>query len=158
MAEPPVAVYMQESHRPERTLATTPGTWRAEPDFPAEGTHELTFHLREGGALAEGPAPGRAHDEFEYRPTVGLANGYWSAGGISYYLADDQRGDEAYSLVYTTPPLDREVRILGWPRVVLHASSSAKVATFVVKLADVDPEGRSTLIVDGSPTRPVASR
>src|SRR5262249_25496476 len=41
-------------------------------------------------------------------------------------------------------------RLLGWPRVVLHGSSTAKVATFVVKLADVAPDGSSALIVDGS--------
>src|SRR5262249_10532966 len=58
--------------------------------------------------------------------------------------------DEARSLVYTSPPLDRELRLLGWPRVILHASSSAKVATFVAKLADVAPDGHSALIVDGS--------
>ena len=60
---------------------------------------------------------------------------------MSFYLADDQRADEAYSLVYTTPPFEEEVRLLGWPRVVLHASSSAQVATFVAKLADVAPDG-----------------
>jgi hypothetical protein len=81
---------------------------------------------------------------------VGLSNGYWSAGGMSFYLADDQRADEAYSLVYTTTPLETEVRLLGWPRVILQASSSAKVATFVAKLADVAPDGSSALIVDGS--------
>jgi hypothetical protein len=34
--------------------------------------------------------------------------------------------------------------------VVLYGSSSARVATFVAKLADVAPDGSSTLIVDGS--------
>ena len=71
-------------------------------------------------------------------------------GALPFYLADDQRADEAYSLTFTTTPLDREVRILGWPKVVLHASSSAEIATFVVKLADVAPDGHSALIVDGS--------
>src|SRR5262245_32872391 len=69
---------------------------------------------------------------------------------MTFYLAGHQRADESYSLVYTTPPQREEVRLLGWPRVVLHASSSAKVATFVAKLADVAPDGRSALIVDGS--------
>src|SRR5262245_60209958 len=69
---------------------------------------------------------------------------------MTFYLADDQRADEAYSLVYTTPPFDDDVRVLGWPRVVLHGSSSASVATFVAKLADVAPDGSSALIVDGS--------
>jgi putative CocE/NonD family hydrolase len=152
MKEPAVTVYMQDYARPDRTLDITPGHWRNESDFPAAGTEERTYYLGEGGALAEraGDKPGREFDEYEYRPTVGLSNGFWSAGGITHYLADDQRADEAYSLVYTTPPLEREARLLGWPRVVLHASSSARVATFVAKLADVAPDGSSALIVDGS--------
>jgi putative CocE/NonD family hydrolase len=152
MEEPAVTTYMQTYHRPERTLAVTPGHWRNDADFPPEGASELTLHLHEGGVLAEaraGTAP-QPFDEFEYRPTVGLANGYWSGGGISFYLPDDQREDEAYSLVYTTAPFEQEVSILGWPRVILHGSSSAKVATFVAKLADVAPDGHSALIVDGS--------
>ncbi len=92
----------------------------------------------------------RPSTNIEYLPTVGLQNMFWSAGGMSFYLADDQRADEAYSLVYTSPPLEQDLRLLGWPKVVLHASSSAKVATFVAKLADVAPDGASALIVDGS--------
>jgi hypothetical protein len=146
---------MQEYAKPERTLDVTPGHWRNQADLPAAGASELTFHLHEGGRLLATipPAaaePRRPFDELEYRPTVGLANGYWSAGGISFYLPDDQRADEAYSLLYTTPPFKQEVRLLGWPQVILHASSSAEVATFVAKLADVAPDGSSALIVDGS--------
>jgi uncharacterized protein len=147
--EPAVTVYMQEYAKPERTLDVTPGQWRTEADFPPEGTKERTFYLRENGELGEKSST-RSHDEFDYIPTLGVGNGYWSAGGISFYLAGDQRADEAHSLVYTTPPFKQPVRVLGWPRVILHASSSAKVATFVVKLADVAPDGSSALIVDGS--------
>jgi putative CocE/NonD family hydrolase len=147
MKQTPVTVYMQEYARPERTLDITPGSWRNLDDLSAEAR---TFYLHEGHVLAERPGGATAYDEFKYIPTVGLANGYWSAGGISFYLADDQRADEAYSLVYTTSPLEEDIRLLGWPRVLLHASSSAKVATFVAKLADVAPDGSSALIVDGS--------
>jgi predicted acyl esterase len=152
MKEPAVTSYMQTYHRPDRTLAVTPGHWRNDADFPPEGSTELTFHLHNGGILVEPRAgtPQQPFDEFEYLPTVGLANGYWSGGGISFYLPDDQREDEAYSAVFTTPPFEQDVSILGWPRVILHASSSAKVATFVAKLADVAPDGHSALIVDGS--------
>jgi putative CocE/NonD family hydrolase len=152
MKEPPVTVYLQEYAKPERTLDITPGHWRNDADFPPEGTTERTFYLQEGGVLAEKPGQKsqRPQDEFEYLPTVGVSNLYWSGGGISYYLADDQRADEAYSLVYTTAPFTEAMRILGWPRVILHGSSTAKVATFVVKLADVAPDGSSALIVDGS--------
>jgi hypothetical protein len=143
---------MQEYTAPERTLDITPGHWRAEPDFPGSGTKELVFHLTENGGLAHtaDPKPGRSYDEYDYQPTVGLSNGFWSGGGISFYLPADQRAEEAYSLVYTSAPFQKEVHILGWPRVQLHVSSSARVAAFVAKLADVAPDGQSALIVDGS--------
>lgn len=152
MKEPPVTVYMQEYAKPERTLDITPGHWRSEPNFPPTGAGEVIFHLQEGGRLDEKPA-GKSEptfDELDYLPTVGLANGYWSAGGMSFYLADDQRSDEAHSLVYTTGPLREELRLLGWPKLILHGSSTAKIATFVAKLCDVAPDGSSALICDGS--------
>ncbi len=152
MKEPPVSIYMQEYAEPERTLDITPGHWRNDADFPVPGAKEMIFYLGENGVLSKQPSdnPQSGYDEYGYIPTVGLANGYWSGGGISYYLPGDQRADEAYSQVYTTAPFDQEVRILGWPQVILHASSSARVATFVAKLDDVAPDGHSALIVDGS--------
>src|SRR5262249_48277781 len=112
MKEPPVTVYMQDYARPERTLDVTPGHWRNESQFPAAGTKDLELHLGEGGRLGLGPGPAArpqaAFDEFEYNPTVGLTNGYWSAGGMTFYLAEDQRADEAYSLLWTTPPFDQD--------------------------------------------------
>jgi hypothetical protein len=53
-------------------------------------------------------------------------------------------------LNFTTAPLEEDLSLLGWPQVVLYADSSAKVATFVVKLSDVAPDGKSALITDGS--------
>jgi putative CocE/NonD family hydrolase len=152
MQEPPVTVYMQEYARPERTLDVTPGRWRSEPGFPAAGTKDLELYLGEDGRLAKVPSanPRAPYDEFEYYPAVGTANGYWSAGGMTFYLAEDQRTDEAWSLVWTTTPFDEDLPVLGWPRVVLHGSSSAPVATFVARLCDVAPDGSSAQIVDGS--------
>ncbi len=152
MKEPPVSFYMQEYTTPDRTLDLIPGHWRNDSDFPVPGSTEMTLYLAQNGTLSPqvGTSTDPAFEEFDYHPAVGTTNGYWSGGGIPFYLADDQRADEAYSLTFTTTPLDREVRILGWPKVVLHASSNAEIATFVVKLADVAPDGHSALIVDGS--------
>ena len=152
MQEPPLTFYMQEFAKPERTMDTIPGHWRNDANFPVPGTKELTFYLAEDGKLIPQPNEkvNRDYDEYNYLATVGLANGYWSAGGIPFYLADDQRADEAYSMTFTTSPFERETHLLGWPKVVLHASSSAQVATFVTKLSDVAPDGTSALIADGS--------
>jgi predicted acyl esterase len=146
---PLLAVYMQEFTTPFRTLDQIPGYWRSETTVAPEGSAGLELFLGPGSSLA----PERADagvDEYDYRPTVGIRNGYWSAGGIAYYLAADQREDEAYSVCYTTEPFERETHVFGWPRVFLYGSSSARVATFVAKLADVAPDGTSVLITDGS--------
>lgn len=149
MDEPPVQVYMQEYAKPSRTLAITPGHWRNDTEIAPEAT-DRTFYLRSEGRLMGEQGRGDGADAFEYIPTVGTANSYWSAGGISYYLPEDQREDEALSLVYTSAPLKQDMHVLGWPKVVIHGSSSAKVATFVAKIAEVAPDGTSALIVDGS--------
>jgi putative CocE/NonD family hydrolase len=148
--DPALTVYMQEYAKPERTLSITPGEWRNDAAFPPAGASELTYYIGTDRRLIEKAESGSGYEEFDNTPTTGLSNGYWSAGGISFYLPADQREDEAYSLVFTSAPLGQDLRILGWPRVILRASSSAKVATFVAKLADVAPDGSSALIVDGS--------
>jgi uncharacterized protein len=152
MDESPVSFYMQEYARPDRTLDITPGQWRNDTDFPVADTKEMSFYLGEGGKLASQAeaSPRQDYDEYEYLATVGVSNGFWSGGGIPFYLPDDQRADEAYSLTFTTEPIREELNLLGWPKVILHGSSSARVATFVAKLADVAPDGHSALIVDGS--------
>jgi hypothetical protein len=147
MDEPPVVVYMQHDQPPVPDRVTTLGAWRAETDWPPPGGDEKILYLREGQLLAEsGGSSG--HDVFEYHPTVGITGGLWS-GGVPFGLPGDQRGDEAYSLVYTSPALEDDVHILGWPRVVLHISSSAKVIGFAVSLSDVAPDGTSHLVAKG---------
>lgn len=149
---PPVVVYMQEYAAPSRTLETTPGTWRADDEFAPFGREQRSLVFTDGGKLVDRGAakPQASTVEFDYEPAVGIQNGFWSAGGITYYLADDQRSDEAHSLNFTSEPFSQETHLLGWPKVTLFAESSAKVATLVVKISDVAPDGKSALITDGS--------
>lgn len=152
MREPPVSIYMQEYATPDRTLDIIPGHWRNDPDLPVPGSKDLPLYLAANNVLAKQPNTSQTgeSDEYEYHPTVGVTNAYWSSGAIKYALAEDQRPDEAYSLVYTSAPFEQEVKLLGWPQVIVHASSSARVATFVAKLSNVAPDGHSALITDGS--------
>ena len=152
MDEPPVAVYEQRYQRPDPDRLDTPGKWRAETGWPPPGASEETLYLGKGGILEGDPRAARdglaGADAFDYDPTVGVTGGLWS-GGIAFGLPGDQRPDEALSLVYTTPPLAQDVHILGWPRAVLHVSSSAPVIGFAVSLSDVAPDGTSHLIAKG---------
>src|SRR6266540_4411458 len=76
--------------------------------------------------------------------------GFWCSFGPSTGLACDQRPDDSPSLTYETAPLPEPIEILGTPRLVLHASSSAPVAFFCARLCDVAPDGASTLITRGA--------
>ena len=147
MDEPPVIVYMQHYENPVVDRLEAAGRWRAETDWPPPGADERALHLGEAGSLADAPGDDGA-DEFEYRATVGVTGGLWS-GGLQFGLPGDQRPDEAFSLVYTSAPIEKDVHVLGRPRVVLHVSSTASVIGFAASLSDVAPDGTSHLVAKG---------
>lgn len=146
--QPPVQVYMQRYDDPDPARLQTSGEWRGETSWPAAGANELTLFLHGNGQLGEASATDDRFDEYVYNPAVGLAGGLWQ-GGLGYGLPTDQRLDEAFSLVYTTMPLAEDVAILGWPRVLLHVSSTAPVMAFGASLCDVAPDGTSALVAKG---------
>jgi putative CocE/NonD family hydrolase len=149
MDEPAIALYVQEFDDPRGDRTFTSGFWRSEAGWPLERAQEQTLYLAESGGLsASRPAAREAVDSFEYNATVGMAGGLWS-GGLPFGLPTDQRPDEAYSLVYTTELLSEDLEILGYPQAVLHAASTAPIAFFIVKLADVAPDGASALVTKG---------
>jgi putative CocE/NonD family hydrolase len=154
MAEAPLTLYVQEGHpplrQPGRWLEEIPGSWRYEREWPPARTRIRTLHLAGRGVLGEQPAAGAGSDAYAYDPTVGTAAGSWVAFEPPYGLAGDQQFDDVRSLTYDTPPLGEPLEILGRPRVVLYAASTAPVAFFVAKLCDVAPDGTSTLIARGA--------
>ena len=148
MREPPIAVHMQRYNEPRPGRRLTTGEWRYLPSWPPPDARERTFFLAPEGGLALEQSGAKGMAEFRYEPMAGSAGGLWS-GGLSVGLPGDQRPDEAFSLVFTSPPLSEQVEMLGRPRAILHASSSAEVAAFVVKLSDVAPDGGSALVARG---------
>jgi hypothetical protein len=82
------------------------------------------------------------------RPDVGTAAWIDCAGHLPWGLSDDQRLDDAASLVWDWDPPDRPV--VGQPRVRLRLSASAPAASLSVKLCDVFPDGTSALVTRGT--------
>ncbi len=147
MDEPPVVIFMQRYERPVVDRLEAVGGWRGESDWPPPGAGELELHLGGDGTLGESASDPGA-DAFEYVPTVGVTGGLWS-GGIQFGLPGDQRPDEAFSLLYTTAPLEEDVHIIGRPHARLHLSSTASVMGFAASLSDVAPDGTSHLVTKG---------
>jgi hypothetical protein len=158
---PPVTVYVRHSTRPAPDLDEQPGVWRNEPAWPPDRATSLTLPLGAAGHPAPDPrGPDRAPvagaadpagatvDRLEVRPNVGSTAWISCAGHLPFGQPDDQRADDAYSLTYDWE-LERELEILGHPRLVVRVGASAPVAFLSAKLCDVFPDGTSTLVARG---------
>ena len=138
------------------------GFWITADEFPLPDAVETRFYLRSGGSantaagdgLLTADGPGGAADEYVYDPadpvpTVGgnmcCTNDLLPSGAFDQREVE-QRDDV---LVYTTPPLDEDVTVIGPVRVDLWAASSAPDTDFTAKLVDVHPDGYAHNVSEG---------
>lgn len=129
---------------------------------PAEAVAQ-TWHLAGGSAPAaagggrlspDGPAPADGRDHFTYDPYHPVP----SHGGRVLQLGRlvagprDQRSieDRPDVLCYTSDWLTRPLDVVGRQRVVVHFTSNRPATDLVVKLTDVQPDGRSLVVAEGS--------
>src|SRR6266487_2870822 len=81
---------------------------------------------------------------------VGVAAGMWDPFGTGNGWPEEQSGDDARSLTFTSEPLPGPLLIAGRPEAELYlVTGSACEAQLAVRLAMVGPDGRSTLITTG---------
>ena len=142
--EPPLAIYVQRYYSPGPGVEHIPGSWRYEGGWPVERVCEQVWYPQPNGVLG----PDMASDltrQLASRVTTGTSNRYRLPHNPAE-LPGDQRIDDAYGMDFTTAPLVDEIEILGQPQAVLHASSSAPLANWIVRLCDVAPDGSSQLV------------
>jgi putative CocE/NonD family hydrolase len=138
---------------PVRIFVMGENQWRDEQEFPPARTKYTNYYLRKGAlstdeAGAEQPE-GYTYDPANPVPTIGgrlcCGNNQLPPGPA------DERPNESRAdvLVYSTPPLARDVEATGWVKVRLFASSSAVDTDFTALLADVEPSGYARFLTDG---------
>jgi uncharacterized protein len=149
MSEPPVTVYMRDWYPPDLALTEIPGRWRTEAAFPPEGTAYQTWMCGpEHNLLPEAPPDGSV--ALRYVPSAGVEAGHWWGE-----LTPDQRGADAFSLVFDTPPLTADVEILGFPVVEISGCADVDPMHWFGRLCDVAPDGTVTLVTGaGRAARP----
>ena len=169
--EPPVVWFERDYAEPEPYPAEWPGRWRAAAAFPHPAAHDVAWRFDGGmlplvGRLVAGGAGGAGDDgagdddaaepsgagidRYRHRPALGTKAGLsWGAGGEPNGLARDLRPDESLGPTYTSEPLTEPVSLLGEPVVILHLAVDAPVATAVVRLTDVAPDGTSAWVSAG---------
>jgi uncharacterized protein len=139
---PPVTVFVRHATLPAPDLDELAGTWREEPVWPPERARPLALPLSGAAPVSEGV------DRLAVRADVGSAAWISCAGHLPFGQPDDQRSDDAWSLVYDWE-LAEDLEILGHPLLGVRVGSSAPVAFLSAKLCDVFPDGTSALVARG---------
>jgi predicted acyl esterase len=139
LEEPRVVIYQQHWHPPEPQPQNVPGEWRAE-TWPPAGLTPMTLYLQPDHRLSPAAAAG-GRDLLRFVPSAGVEAGFWWGE-----LLTDQRPVDAFSLTYDSEVLSDEVAILGLPRVSLQVAADVRLADWFVRLSDVAPDGRVTMI------------
>jgi putative CocE/NonD family hydrolase len=149
MDEQALTFFEREYARPEPFPTSWPGRWRSEPGLPIPGAREQVLFLGSAGAFA-GEPPGGGTERLVHRPTIGTrASLSWGAGWTPNGLARDLRPDEALLPTWTSEPLVERLDLFGCPIALLSVASSMPVASLVVRLSDVAPDGTVAPVTAG---------
>lgn len=148
MDEPPITIFVQRYDPPRATRPQSSGVWRHEVTWPLPRAAEWQLFLSAHGDLKDEAEPAPGNRTYTYNPTVGTTFGMYPAGS-PLVLPVDQRIEEADSLSWNSALLTEELEILGQPHAILTISAGAEVATVVVRLIDVAPDGAAALVTKG---------
>ncbi len=146
---PPVRIYVMGAN-----------VWRDEQEWPPARARYVAYYLQSGGhansASGDGrlttaePTDNESADIFRYNPLkpVPTRGGAMLGPGAGVLSQNDV---EARSdvLVYTTPPLERDVEMTGPITVTLHVATTAPSTDFTAKLVDVHADGAAYNVSDG---------
>jgi putative CocE/NonD family hydrolase len=147
MAEPALVAFRHDWAAPDPFPATWAGDWIAETAWPPGDGSEHVLHLAAGeeplrGRLLEDAPAETSTIAFRHRPTIGTRAGLsWGAGGQPNGVARDLRPDDAVVPTFTSVPLESDVDVIGSAVAELAWESPVAVATAVVRLEDVAPDG-----------------
>lgn len=149
--------------KPVKIFVMGENKWRYEDSWPLERAKETQYFLHSDGkantaagdgSLSTAAAQSETADSFVYDP----ANPVPTVGGPlccdSVHLPagpQDQQQVESRPdvLVYSTPPLDRDLEVTGPVTLDLYAKSSAVDTDFTGKLIDVWPNGFAQNLTEG---------
>jgi uncharacterized protein len=135
--------YVQEYDAPAPLQRTRSGRWIA-----TSSPHRAETCVLALGDGVLGADPSSAVLQIGSIQTAGLAAGNWCPyGGPSQPL--DQRGDDALSLVFDSPPLTAPLETLGFARLRVRVRSDRPQAFLAARICDVAPTGESLLVTRG---------
>jgi len=123
--------------------------WKRATTWPPDGMREAFYYLASEGCAAQVEGDGRLTmeapeeppcDVYTYDPNDPVPT-LWTRA--LFTVPSDRRQLEYRQdiLYYRTSPLEEDVEVVGYPEVVLYASSSAPDTDFFARLVDEAPDG-----------------
>jgi putative CocE/NonD family hydrolase len=148
---------------PVRLFVMGENVWRDEQEFPLARARPTRYYLHaaKGANSAAGdgrlgtdvPKKSEPPDRFDYDPAsaVPTLGGRLCCGDAFLPGPADQRPNESRRdvLVYSTPPLAKDLEVTGFITAEIQAATSAADTDFTALLADVEPSGYARYIADG---------
>jgi len=145
--DPMIRAWMKDTVSP--ISAKRPGRWVGEATWPAPDIRCKKFNLLYGELVDEGDQKSTAALSIQSPLSVGLFAGKWCSYAETTDLPSDQREEDGGCLIFDTLPLEKDLEILGSPRLELELSSNKPIATVAVRISDVAPNGRATRVTYG---------
>ncbi|MFA5939637.1 MAG: CocE/NonD family hydrolase [Sinimarinibacterium sp.] len=138
-ARSPVRVFVQAA---DRYLDDT--------QWPPRATRFERLYLDQGRLTSTAPASAGSESYFT-NPLAGLSMSFDQYGTVaaSPYIPTDQRLESTQGLTFRSDVLSAPLTLIGPSAMHLVASSSATDTDWIVKMADVGPDGSETLITNG---------
>lgn len=138
--------------KPVRLYVMGADEWREFDAWPPPAD-ETRFHLHPDGLLSpEAPPVGSPPDRYRYDPadpTPAVGGPLFGMSGKRGAVENRELESRPDVLVYTTPPLERDIEIVGPVHLELYAASNLQHADFFGRLCDVHPDGKSINVCDG---------
>ena len=139
--EPRWMAFMRTGHAPATDLATVPGYWRCDKQWPSDVGTTQRLYPQSAQHLGNAPAALETAQALLYRAGSGMAAGGWWGEQTG-----DMAADDAHSLVYDSAPLAEALEIMGMPQVRLRVAADAPFYQWTVRLEDVAPDGKVSLV------------
>ena len=137
--EPRLMAFLRDGDSPGSGGSESSGAWALYDTWPIAGSTTRRLHPAAAQTLSEG-VPAVGGDQLEYHAGAGMAAGGWWGEETG-----DMTGDDAYSLVYDMA-VDKEMLVVGMPDVSLRVSADAPLYNWTVRLEDVWPDGKVSLV------------
>jgi len=146
-ADPDYRVYVMDGIEPRTSYEERSGRWIGLPTWPSDHVKRQTFRLGDGTLGGHDMSVART---VRTDPLCGRACGEYFPFGFGFgELPDDQQADDALSLCFDTVPFVSDLTVLGAPVAKIDLTSDRAFGQIAVRLCDVAPDGRSTLITFG---------